>query len=254
MKGHSKAYCRSNGTWLYETPPTCAPILCPPLENVTNGNWVSIELRSEADLVNFNASLVVGFQMNLICDEGYISTSPYTVTCMHSGNWNYTQVLSCSPIKCHNIAIANGNVDASSSGYLQFVLVTCDYGYVLAGSSNLTCGGDGVWTPDIPVCEPITCAPLPQLTNGAVKRERHTASYSCNEGFVLRGDNSSSCNSNGDWIFTAAPPSCIPAVCKHPGVIPFGQVYGRDTRVCNTKLFLLNVLVFLTFPYIIGYW
>ena len=48
---------------------------------------------------------------------------------------------------------ANGNVNVSGDSFGQTAEYTCNNGFNLIGDSILTCGPDGQWSGNPPVCE-----------------------------------------------------------------------------------------------------
>ncbi|XP_060593992.1 uncharacterized protein LOC132748402 [Ruditapes philippinarum] len=80
--------------------------------------------------------------------------------------------------------------------------VTCDRGFVLNGSSTITCQND-VWS-KLPSCKPIVCGPYPQIDNGVVngsgKSFGFKANIICNPGFyVVDSVTTVACFADGNW-------------------------------------------------------
>ena len=62
----------------------------------------------------------------------------------------YSVVVDCSSPP----TLTTGQVDTSSgTTFGSTVTYTCNTGYTLTGSSSLTCGSDGNWSPVSPTCE-----------------------------------------------------------------------------------------------------
>ncbi len=102
----------------------------------------------------------------------------------------------------------------------------------MTGSTERTCEADGMWSLSEPVCEgecciieksytvyiyvlnlyiAVDCGSLTDPENGQVNTSSgttigSTASYSCNNGYTLNGDNTRTCESNGVW--SNSQPSC----------------------------------------------
>ena len=56
-------------------------------------------------------------------------------------------------IMCPNLANpANGAVTVSGRNPGDIATYTCNSGFELVGADTLTCGSDGMWSPDPPVC------------------------------------------------------------------------------------------------------
>lgn len=195
-------------------------------------------MNTNSSSISTNATSVGSmWTLLVLCGKGYLSDLlDVTLTCSETGVWSHTDTPSCLPVQCPNFTIANSNITGTGFGYLDSISVTCEYGYSLTGNaSQLVCGDTAMWSSAIPECLPIVCAPPPELANGAVTRDGLSVLYSCNLGYRLLGDNTSLCNSDGVWLFEARRPSCIRVVCRHPGVLAHGQVYGRNTDVSLTQ-------------------
>ena len=56
-------------------------------------------------------------------------------------------------ITCPNLADpANGAVMVEGMNPGDTATYTCNSGFELVGADTLTCGSDGMWSPDLPVC------------------------------------------------------------------------------------------------------
>ena len=111
---------------------------------------------------------------------------------------------------------------------------SCLPGYTLVGTSTRTCQTSGQWSGVAPVCirkqlsasttsvlndmnahcmcmlHFTGCERLPGISNGRVdlsgRTVGSTATYTCNQGFVLVGSSTRICQSNGQW--SGSEPSC----------------------------------------------
>ena len=66
-------------------------------------------------------------------------------------------------------------------------------------------------TPDNGGATLVECEPLAVPDHGTLNVDERVATYGCNEGFALSGDQSRTCQSDGTW--TGEAPTCIPS-CK----------------------------------------
>ncbi|XP_064385319.1 E-selectin-like [Halichondria panicea] len=92
----------------------------------------------------------------------------------------------------------------------------CDTGFFLVGDNSTTCTGNGsnitgAFDGLVPICEAITCPPLSNPTNGSVSYSNVPdqnnsyvfnvmATYRCNSGFALVGNNTRNCSGDGSSI------------------------------------------------------
>ncbi|XP_064129333.1 complement receptor type 2 isoform X2 [Loxodonta africana] len=113
------------------------------------------------------------------------------------------------------------------------VTFTCNTNFTMKGNKSVWCQGNGTWGPTpLPTCEsdyPLECPPLPKIANGHHTGENGgplapglSVTYSCDRGYLLRGEKTITCLSSGDW--SALSPTCKEAQCQSPGRIPNGQV------------------------------
>lgn len=112
-------------------------------------------------------------------------------------------------------SIRNGKVNDTSINQVYYLPGTvlqydCDPGYELRGVDNIHCSETGQWSPDIPYCARIDVCPTPlEPENGGYIchpspcRKLVTDSvieYSCDEGYVMKGDYKYLTCKNGEWI------------------------------------------------------
>ncbi|XP_069823516.1 E-selectin-like isoform X2 [Dendropsophus ebraccatus] len=98
----------------------------------------------------------------------------------------------------------------------------CSDGYLLVGSENLQCNGNGDWGSQIPHCKVIQCE-RPELPDNGVMNcshdgdllpEKSTCNFSCKEGFAMVGSSSLLCTTPGQW--SGSPPTCEAIQCDSP--------------------------------------
>ncbi|KAM9482681.1 beta-2-glycoprotein 1-like [Clarias gariepinus] len=123
-----------------------------------------------------------------------------------------------------------------SGGQLFFepgeeVTLSCKQGYSSQGGSRkIICKKDGEWTERGLKCSLKRC-PVPELPQDG-KADfnqivyRGVITYSCNDGYVLVGANSSECLHTGQW--SEPTPQCKPVTCGPPPLPPYTKiVYDR---------------------------
>eukprot|EP00062_Callorhinchus_milii_P004728 gi/632943404/ref/XP_007886930.1/ PREDICTED: beta-2-glycoprotein 1 [Callorhinchus milii] len=133
---------------------------------------------------------------------------------------------------------------------------SCNVGYMGIGRNRIVCPKNARWNKPGIKCEPKPC-PIPQvLENGMMHSTEFkfgkTVYYSCNEGYILRGKNSSYCQSDTMW--SDLQRSCEPVRCSPPtlpmyGSIKFSNPHGATdipvfgesvTYSCNQGLALIG--------------
>ncbi|KAJ8257419.1 hypothetical protein GJAV_G00185400 [Gymnothorax javanicus] len=143
------------------------------------------------------------------CAQGYtrVSGSPY-VRCV-KGLWTQLQ-LTCTRSSCGSAGeILNGHFDYMGKEALfgDVIVAVCQEGYRLKGSRYRLCETFG-WSGEIPSCEEgteITC-PSPSVAHGvkikgdaAVYIRGINVTFTCVDGFTLRGPREITCGADGQW-------------------------------------------------------
>ncbi|XP_019647923.1 PREDICTED: LOW QUALITY PROTEIN: sushi, von Willebrand factor type A, EGF and pentraxin domain-containing protein 1-like [Branchiostoma belcheri] len=224
LVGTPSQTCQNNQHWSGAAPVClrmeCA-ILDPPLHGTVSGT-------------NF-----VGDTVTFACDPGYEITGTSNRTCQSTLDWSGKQPV-CTKIQCQLFSVlANGNVIGSNEygDQLQF---QCSAGYHLVGSSTLTCQADQTWSDAAPTCTRIQCSAVQDPLNGHVTGSNvfgSTATYTCDVGYLLSGDSTSTCLSTGSWSSQAPQctlKTCPPLAALNHGTVTGGNNYGNiATYTCD---------------------
>ncbi|XP_053562650.1 complement receptor type 2 isoform X2 [Bombina bombina] len=147
------------------------------------------------------------------------------------------QTVNCPEPNVSNLRTLSGFHGPYTPNYV--VMLECEQGYSLEGSSTLACNSNGQWEPPLPQCLQILC-PKPEITNGSAKLEHgiyidtpkksgylSNASLAivCNPGYVVNGSKWITCLSNSEW--SSSLPTCVPRVsCPEPNVFN-GEIKER---------------------------
>ncbi|ELK29564.1 Complement receptor type 2 [Myotis davidii] len=202
-------------------------ILCPPPRPILNGRHTG----------NSSGNVPYGSTVTYTCDPGpergvdFILIGKDTIRCTTDsqkiGIWSgppprcelSTPGIHCPPPQILRGQISSGQKDQYS--YNDTVAFDCLLGFTLKGSERIRCSAQGTWEPSAPVCEKACQAP-PEILNGQ-KEDRNGLSfepgtsikYSCDPGYVLVGEESIHCTSEGVW--TPTVPKCKVAECEPIG-------------------------------------
>ena len=190
LSGSETRTCQSDGSWSGDAP-TCTPIVCSNLPSPANGQVVI-------------SSLLVGSRATYTCSSGYVLVGEESRTCQSDGNWSGRAPI-CRIIRCGGLSNpSNGQVRITNDVPGSTATYTCNSGYTLVGGETRTCQNDGTWSGSAPTCTRVVCSNLPSPANGQVSFSSglavgSRATYTCSSGYVLVGEESRTCQSDGNW-------------------------------------------------------
>ncbi|XP_055983881.1 beta-2-glycoprotein 1 [Sorex fumeus] len=158
------------------------------------------------------------------CKPGYVSRGGMRrFTCPLTGLWPIN-TLKCTPRVCPFAGILeNGIVRYTTFEYPNTISFSCNTGYMLNGTDNAKCTEEGVWSPAIPVCSPVTC-PFPPIPNFATLSDykprpgnnsfyRDKAVFKCLPKYAMFGNDTITCTAHGNWTEL---PECRDVKCPFP--------------------------------------
>lgn len=167
----------------------------------------------------------VGTRVRMACDEGYVLRGDEQIECKADQNWT-PSVPFCDKACDPPPQITSGQYTGSRSGVFPYgseVTYSCAAGLSLIGDESIYCtstdGENLVWSGPAPECRVVRC-PRPDVEHGRMAPPRHTFPYgvsvrfSCDEGFMLRGDAETQCTADSTW--QPPLPSCVPVQCSLP--------------------------------------
>uniref|UniRef100_A0A8I5R1S6 Complement receptor type 2 n=1 Tax=Papio anubis TaxID=9555 RepID=A0A8I5R1S6_PAPAN len=228
LQGPSSSRCVIAGQGVAWTKmPVCKEIFCPSPPPILNGR------HTGNSLANVSYGSIVTYTCDPDPEEGvnFILIGENTLRCtvdsQKTGTWSGPAPrceLSTSAVQCPRPQILRGRIVSGQKDrytYNDTVIFACMFGFTLKGSKQIRCNAQGTWEPSAPVCEKECQAP-PNILNGQ-KEDRHmvrfnpgtSIKYSCNPGYVLVGEESIQCTSEGVW--TPPVPQCKVAVCEATG-------------------------------------
>ncbi|XP_063213001.1 complement receptor type 2-like isoform X2 [Chroicocephalus ridibundus] len=207
--------CLENFTWSV-IPKLCQRVQCPS-PTILHGRETSPR----------KAEYTVGHQVEFQCDPTYVLRGSQRIQCSADGMWR-PPVPYCDKVCGPPPKITNGQhtgLRTEQFPYGTEVKYSCVEGLSLVGDESVYCtSDDGVnltWSGPAPECRLVRC-PKPAVERARMTPQRLTFPYgagvrfSCEEGFVLRGDAESRCLADGAWH--PPLPSCQPVLCPQPQV------------------------------------
>ncbi|NXT86198.1 CR1 protein, partial [Zapornia atra] len=230
--GNPSAQCvlKSNNEVGWDNVPYCDPIPCPPPPETENGY-----------VTNGYSSYTFGMAITYKCNNGFSLIGNAEIVCTEEnlqGKWSGSPP-ECKVVRCENPEVKNGR-RVSGYGtehtYGNTVSFECNPGYLMNGSSVVTCEADNKWKPPLPTCY-ISCGPAPHFPFAELTQAVGDSlpvgtelRYRCKQGYTPAHGTSSvvTCLSDGTW--SADPDFCIrelPAIfCDEPPTISNGMHNG----------------------------
>lgn len=218
LVGSPTAQCKSSGEWSSPLP-SCIPWPCesPPVPK--HGKLLSTDTKEDAIIAQIQ------------CEKGY-NVVGGNLTCGPSGTWKGK--VECRVQHC-KAPLFQGTPEPavpleSSYRYGDEIIVHCPSGYV-QNSTVLLCSEQGRWTGEMPFCKEMTCPVLEPPINGHIHATTNTVgsslSFSCQEGYVMEGNEEIVCLNDGQWSGEAG--KCVPVSCGSPPEIENGwlSVHGN---------------------------
>ncbi|XP_045543898.1 P-selectin isoform X3 [Salmo salar] len=250
--GPDRIQCNHTGQWTGNVS-TCTVVRCGPLSPPAMGNMSCVDPLGAS---SFTSSC--GFS----CEEGYLLRGDINLTCLSTGQWtNHTPA--CEPLQCDVLTSPpHGSMNCSDlHGQFHYgsqCLFSCEEGFLLNGLADTECTSLGTWSRRAPLCLVVRCGPLspPAMGNMSCVDPLGASSFtsscgfSCEEGYLLRGDTNLTCLSTGQW--TNHTPACEPLQCDVLTSPPHGSMncsdlhgqfhYGSQCLFSCEEGFLLNGL------------
>ncbi|XP_010154539.1 PREDICTED: complement receptor type 2-like, partial [Eurypyga helias] len=232
LVGQESAQCvLHNNEVFWDNVPYCASIPCSPPPAIENGQ------SSDG-----NRDFTFGMAVTYTCNRGFSLIGDPTIHCTVNkdleGVWSGPPP-ECKVVRCKNPEVKNGK-KLSGFGteytYRHTVTFECYPGYLLNGSSTVTCEADNSWNPPVPTCEPgqhpnALCKEPPTVDNGMHNGTKSTdfvpgsvVVYKCKDGFTLTGAASIHCkvDHQHQGVWSKPTPECqsdVPPVGEHPNAL-----------------------------------
>ena len=218
-EGLTNRTCLASGEW--DSPiPVCERVPCPKPLNPVNGKIEGFDFRYQKEVVYY-------------CNKGYKLQGTGRRRCTAAKIWDSESPV-CVRIECPSPRnISNGEIlmDSFPPKYKDKVMYSCNEGFELNGTTEISCTSDGTWSENPPVCHKIKCKQPQEIADGSFVRAVYefgdTVKYSCNPGFVL-DSNELTCTVNGTYEGSA--PACNRISCPQPDEIENGQPVTNGTR------------------------
>nr|XP_033818197.1 P-selectin [Geotrypetes seraphini] len=206
--------CMASGSWTASVP-TCQAVECGGPKTPDHG-----AIDCSHPLGDFRYSSTCTFT----CAEGFALKGSNSLQCGASGQWSGKEP-ECEVVKCEPItADEDGSMSCTQSNgaftYNTRCNFTCNEGFMLTGAANLQCTAQGQWTSRTPTCQAVECGVPKASSHGAMDCSHplgdflynSTCTFTCDEGFDLKGSNILLCGAAGQW--SGKEPECEAVQCE----------------------------------------
>lgn len=214
-------------------------------------NSTIIELASVSNPVDMDSVFQLGKTITYACPIGHkLEAGSRQRKCLYDGTWS-GKAPKCQYVDCGLLpagqSIDNGRIiylNQSQTTVGSQIKYVCYEDYVLVGNDMRYCGLDGKWTGKQPYCAYKWCPVLQQIPNGFLNvssySENSIASYQCNSGYKLIGNDTRQCLLGGKW--TNQEPFCQFVDCGQPKQIANGQyqLVNKTTNYLSLATYTCN--------------
>ncbi|XP_076810110.1 E-selectin-like [Clavelina lepadiformis] len=222
---------------------------CPPIAQVDNSNALCSNMDFEDSICSFQ------------CKQGYNMIGSAETQCIRSPSglvWENAfpvcKLSICGEAEPNapsygQVSCSDGNQAGSRCAF------SCNVGYQLIGSGEITCNLNQRWSGAFPTCEQGSCdfIAVSTLENGKVLCGDKgligsVCEYECDQDYRLDGVPDVVCQANGKW--SNLKPSCTKVACD---VTPSQQLLNGES-VCSEENFYASVCTYLCYEgyYLVG--
>uniref|UniRef100_A0A8C2X8M0 Sushi, von Willebrand factor type A, EGF and pentraxin domain-containing protein 1 n=1 Tax=Cyclopterus lumpus TaxID=8103 RepID=A0A8C2X8M0_CYCLU len=234
--------CLPSGQWS-DSSAQCVPRSCGPPPAIDHAE-------------PYESHQLFGDTANYYCTDGYTAGNNSKMVCNAQGVWTPpggTEAPRCIANFClrppelpHAILDSVNKPKYASNTEVSY---KCEEGFMLNTTATLRCLMGGAWEPspyDIG-CVPVRCSKPESIDRGYVSGTNYSfgavVAYSCDKGFLIRGEKRRTCKANGEW--GGALPTCVPVSCSPPpllrnGYIQVSHIPLSNSNNCFRTIFLYN--------------
>ncbi|XP_052786123.1 sushi, von Willebrand factor type A, EGF and pentraxin domain-containing protein 1-like [Mya arenaria] len=205
--GNGTITCQSEGTWT-DLELVCVYETCGLPPDVANGSFkVYTRNRLYVDLIPFRAIYS--------CNAGHVLSGNSIVTCdSNDDGWTGTPP-TCTFVDCGiPLNLKYGQFAYNETYYGSVAVIECDASNELSEHSTISCNTEGEWIGNVscplPLCE-TPSTPVKGDVFFSSLEINATASFTCQDGYVLNGAMNRTCLDNLQWSFIE--PTCVIVDC-----------------------------------------
>ncbi|XP_065189195.1 sushi, von Willebrand factor type A, EGF and pentraxin domain-containing protein 1-like isoform X2 [Sycon ciliatum] len=211
-------------------PSTGTVVMCrntlPAASNATTNPRCPEDLQISNGKVLYPSGNIFPSQSFDTCNQGYYISGFRLAECSTAGTWG-NRVATCTGYNCPQPTLANGLITGTAPLYTA----SCNSGYLLSGSINVTCLTANTNTP-LPTC--IEQCPVLAISDATYDTTTRvvgtTVTVSCASGFGVMGSATVTCMAGGSW---STLPTCVEAC---PALNIAQAIYSSTTRTIGTTV------------------
>ncbi|XP_072224095.1 membrane cofactor protein-like isoform X2 [Leuresthes tenuis] len=190
-----------------------------PFITCSEGTWTAVKLNCERKScgsagevengeIHYPEGIDFGAKASVTCKPGYVLVGNSELSC-GDGGWMgrlpVCEVVTCRPPPLTDNAVYAPELEVYDYG--GAVVYSCNNGFILNGSRELTCSDSGIFSPAPPNCIRVECEDA-QIPNGEVSlgssRPPHghksSLTFECSKGYKLIGISTVICEINSQWV------------------------------------------------------
>uniref|UniRef100_A0A1A7X820 Sushi, von Willebrand factor type A, EGF and pentraxin domain containing 1 n=2 Tax=Iconisemion striatum TaxID=60296 RepID=A0A1A7X820_9TELE len=181
------------------------------------------------------------------CTDGYTASNNSKLVCNAQGVWVPPEGMETPhcianfclrpPDPLHAILDSINKPKYASNTEVSY---KCEEGFMLNTTATLRCLMGGAWEPlpsDIG-CVPVRCSKPESIDRGYVRGTNYSfgavVAYSCETGYMIRGEKRRTCKANGEW--GGVLPTCVPVSCSTPPTLENGYIQVKGRFTFNNKV------------------
>ncbi|XP_039996882.1 sushi, von Willebrand factor type A, EGF and pentraxin domain-containing protein 1 isoform X2 [Xiphias gladius] len=225
--------CLPSGQWS-DSSAQCVPRSCGPPPAIDHAE-------------PYESHQLFGDTANYYCTDGYTAGNNSKMVCNAQGVWappDGMEAPRCIANFClrppellHAILDSVNKPKYASNSEVSY---KCEEGFMLNTTATLRCLMGGEWEPspyDIG-CVPVRCSKPERIDRGYAIGTNYSfgavVAYSCDNGFLIRGEKRRTCKANGEW--GGALPTCVPVPCPSPPLLKNGHIQAKGRVTFNSKV------------------
>ncbi|XP_034533694.1 P-selectin [Notolabrus celidotus] len=203
LDGTADTDCTSLGRWSTDIP-KCLAKKCPTLSSPSHGSLSCSGPHGEFRFAS---------QCTSTCNRGFILNGTAETVCTSLGEWTSDRPR-CLAHPCPLLAKAPqyGKMNCSHLhspfSFGSLCDFDCSEGFSLTGNPTLACNQSGLWSQNLPTCQPVQCGAIQALSviismNCSHPLREHSfgsqCHFTCRDGYSLNGTEMLFCSSGGVW-------------------------------------------------------